>query len=79
MEDSVFKSDSQSHSDLLSWINENRELIVNSKTLNDTSSLEDPRNDMTNKQLARWSAGYNKGDQLIGDNVAFVQWVIDAK
>lgn len=79
LEDSVFKSDSQSHSDLLSWINDNRELIVNSKTLNDISSLEDPREHMTNKKLAKWSAGYNKGDQLIGDNVAFVQWVIDAK
>lgn len=78
-EGSVFKVNNQCYTDLLTWINTNRQLIVNSKTQSDLSSLCDPNGDMTNKQLAQWSAGYNKGDQLIGDTIAFFQWVIDAK
>ena len=76
-EGSVFKTSSQSHTDLLKWVNENREYVVN--TVADLTSFEDPRKDMTNKQFAQWSTGYNKGDQLIGDNIAFFQWVIDAE
>lgn len=78
-EDSVFKTSCQSYTDLLSWMNTNRQTIVNTKTVNDLTSLANPIESMTNKQLAQWSVGYNKGDQLIGDNIAFFQWVIDAK
>ena len=78
-EDSVFKTKCQSYIDLLKWVNVNREYIVNTKTVESTESLEDPQNDMTNQQFAQWSVGYNKGDQLIGDNIAFFQWVIEAE
>lgn len=80
-EDSVFKSTCQEHTELLNWINEsqNREYVVNTNTITNTAKLEDVMKDMTNQQFAQWSTGYNKGDQLIGDNIAFFQWVIDAE
>ena len=73
-EESVFVSECQSHTGLLTWINEHREYIVKANT----GSLKNPSETMTNQEFAQWSAGYNKGDQLIGDNIAFFQWVIDA-
>lgn len=78
-EDSVFQSKCQSHSDLLEWININRGYIVNTNELTNTESLKDPTKDMTNAQLSKWSTGYNKGDQLIGENVAYFQWMIEAE
>ena len=77
-EDSVFKSACLSHTELLEWINTNKGFVVNTKTVNITN-IANPVENMTNQQFAQWSAGYNKGDQLIGDNVAFFQWVIDAQ
>ena len=77
-EDSVFESDCMSHTELLEWINTNRNYVVNTKTV-DTTKIANPIGNMTNKEFAQWSVGYNKGDQLIGDNIAFFQWVIDAK
>lgn len=78
-EDSVFKKTCQEYEELLEWVNDNREYIVNTKIVLDTKSLADPQTDMTNQQFAQWSVGYNKGDQLIGDNIAFFQWVIEAE
>ena len=78
-EGSVFKSECDSHSELLKWVNENREYVVNTNEIPDTASLGNPSESMTNAQFARWSAGYNKGDQLIGENVAFIQWMIEAE
>lgn len=78
-EDSVFKKTCQEHEELLEWVNANREYIVNTKIVLDTKSLADPQTDMTNQEFAQWSVGYNKGDQLIGDNIAFFQWVIEAE
>lgn len=78
-EDSVFKSICQSHEDLMNWINENREKVVNTNIVQDTSMLQNPTEDMTNQQFAQWNTGYNKGDQLIGDNIAFFHWVIEAE
>ena len=77
-EDSVFKSACLSHTELLEWINTNKRFVVNTKTV-DITDIANPVENMTNKQFAQWSAGYNKGDQLIGDNIAFFQWVIDAQ
>ena len=78
-EGSVFKSYCDSHSDLLQWVNDNRGYIVNTNVISDTASLGNPSESMTNAQFARWSTGYNKGDQLIGENVAFIQWIIEAE
>lgn len=79
LEDSVFKSECEDYKDLMDWVNENRGKVVNTKIVQDIGELKNPTEDMTNKQLAQWSAGYNKGDQLIGDNIAFFRWIIDAK
>ena len=76
---SVFKNVCAAHTALLTWINSNRQLIVNTKIVTDYASLENPTVDMSNKGFAKWNMGYNKGDQLIGDNVAFFQWIIDAQ
>lgn len=78
-EDSVFKSECQSHSDLLDWVNINKGYIVNTNEVTDLSVLVSPKEDMTNAQLSQWSTGYNKGDQLIGENVAYFQWIIEAE
>lgn len=77
-EGSVFKSDCDSYNELLRWINDNKQYIVNTKNVN-VYGLESPIGNLTNQQFAKWSNGYNKGDQLIGDNVAFIQWVIEGK
>ena len=78
-EDSVFKKECPEHENLLAWVHGSRQYIVNTNTVKDPTSLADPRKDMTNKEFAQWSVGYNKGDQLIGDNIAFFQWVIEAE
>lgn len=77
-EDCVFMSECKSYFDLLTWVNENREYIVNTLVMN-PDSLEPPSSNMTNTQFAQWSTGYNKGDQLIGENIAFFQWIIEAE
>lgn len=77
-EDSVFMSNCESYSDLLQWVNDNRGCIVNTLTV-DSTLLVPPSDDMTNTQFAQWSTGYNKGDQLIGENIAFFQWIIEAE
>lgn len=78
-EDSVFKKECPEHENLLEWVHTYRQYIVNTNTVKDPTSLADPMKDMTNKEFAQWSVGYNKGDQLIGDNIAFFQWVIEAE
>lgn len=78
-EDSVFKTKCQSYTALLTWVNDNRKYIVNTNTVTKPELLANPMEDMTNQQFAQWSVGYNKGDQLIGDNIAFFQWVIEAE
>lgn len=78
-EDSVFKKDCPEYEDLLEWVNANRKYIVNTNTVTNPTLLANPMEDMTNQQFAQWSVGYNKGDQLIGDNIAFFQWVIEAE
>ena len=64
----------QKNMQVVEWINMNKTFLVNT-----TNNLENPMGNLTNQQFAQWSAGYNKGDQLIGDNIAFFQWVIDAE
>ncbi|MGF0018782.1 hypothetical protein [Sporofaciens sp. SGI.106] len=77
-EDSVFKSECDSHTELLRWMDEKKECVVNTNEI-DTTSLVAPWENMTNKEFAQWSTGYNKGDQLIGENVAYFQWMIEAE
>lgn len=72
--DSVFKTDGTAQKALLSWLNANKGFIVNNP-----EGLDNAGADMSNSDLSRWSAGYNKGDQLIGDTVAFFTWTISAE
>ncbi|MGN1196193.1 MAG: hypothetical protein ACI4TA_01160 [Acetatifactor sp.] len=74
--ESVFKISGSAQSDLLSWINANKGFIVNQSG---SASLEDASTGMSNSGLSQWSAGYNKGDQLIGDTVAYFIWTISAE
>ena len=77
-EDSVFRSSCTGHIALLNWINTNRACVAN-PIQSDINNLADPTKNMTNQQFAKWSVGYNKGDQLIGDNIAFFKWIIEAE
>lgn len=72
--DSVFQTAAQG--DFLSWINNNSGLIV---IQNDVKPLEEVKIGMSNSGLSQWSAGYNRGDQLIGDTVAYFVWTINAE
>lgn len=73
---SVFKTFGSAQENFLSWVNDNRERIVN---LNDSELLEEAGTGMSNAGLSRWSAGYNRADQLIGDTVAYFIWTISAE
>lgn len=72
--DSVFKTYGSAQTALLSWVNTNKGFIVNNP-----EGLDNAGVDMSNSDLSKWSAGYNKGDQLIGDTVAFFTWTISAE
>lgn len=78
-EDSVFKTECSSHQELLNWINTNRSTMVVAAQSEDITEYYDPTKDLSNRQLAQWGAGYNRGDQIIGDNIAFFQWIIEAE
>lgn len=77
---SVFHDDEgSSYVDFLDWVNANRECIVYLQESHGISSLESASAGMSNAGLAEWSAGYNRGDQLIGDSVAYFVWTINAE
>ncbi|MGN0425369.1 MAG: hypothetical protein ACI4FY_08635 [Acetatifactor sp.] len=71
--ESVFQTSGTAQADFLSWINGHKEYIVNHAA---PDSLGDADAGMSNSVLAQWSAGYNHGDQLIGDTVAYFVWTI---
>lgn len=76
-EDSLFPSECEEKSKLITWINLHKNCFVNSKSV-DIGNLGDLSSNMSNKQFSLWNNGYNRGDQLIGNNVAYFEWVIEA-
>lgn len=78
-ENSIFKNECEEYRKLLNWVNENRDCVVNKNIIPDYNTLEDPTNKMSNSGFAKWSYGYNNGDQIIGNNAAFFQWIIEAR
>lgn len=43
-----------------------------------SENLADASAEMSNSDFAKWSNGYNRADQLIGDTVAYFVWTISA-
>lgn len=71
MNDSVFKTSGNPQTDLLKWVNDNKNYIAYTN-----ANLNEVKADMSNSDFSKWSSGYNRGDQLIGDNVAYFIWTI---
>ena len=71
--ESVFKTHGDGQTALISWINEHKEFVVYQ------TSPENAGTDMSNSLLTQWSTGHNRGDQLIGDTVAYFIWRISAE
>ena len=71
---SVFQTSGDAQTELLKWVNRHKDYIAYTN-----ESLSDAKADMTNADFSKWSSGYNRGDQLIGDNVAYFIWTIHAE
>lgn len=68
--DSMFQTEGAG-SDILTWINANKEKIAYTNV-----SLVDAGKNMANSDFSKWSNGYNRADQYIGDRVAYFVWTI---
>lgn len=72
--DSVFKTSGDVQNGFLDWVNAHKQNIAYTN-----ESLSDANADMSNSDFAKWSSGYNRGDQLIGDTIAYFVWTIHAE
>ena len=72
--DSVFKTSGDVQNGFLDWVNAHKQNIAYTN-----DSLNDANADMSNSDFAKWSSGYNRGDQLIGDTIAYFVWTIHAE
>lgn len=72
--DSVFKTSGDVQNGFLDWVNAHKQNIAYTN-----ESLSDAKADMSNSDFAKWSSGYNRGDQLIGDTIAYFVWTIHAE
>lgn len=71
---SVFKTSGEAQNGFLTWVNDNKQNIAYTN-----ESLNDANADMSNSDFSKWSSGYNRGDQLIGDNVAYFIWTVSTE
>lgn len=69
--DSVFRTSGDAQTEFLKWVNHHKDYIAYTN-----DSLNYANADMSNADFSKWSSGYNRGDQLIGDNVAYFIWTI---
>ena len=69
--DSVFVTSGDAQTVFLKWVNQNKQNIAYR-----TEDLRDASVEMSNSDFSKWSSGYNRGDQLIGDTVAYFIWTI---
>lgn len=69
--DSVFATSGEAQDRFLAWVNRHKHNIAYME-----ESLNDANADMSNSDFSKWSSGYNRGDQLIGDNVAYFIWTV---
>lgn len=69
--DSVFKTSGDAQNGFLAWVNDHKENIAYTN-----ESLSNANADMSNSDFSKWSSGYNRGDQLIGDSAAYFVWTI---
>ncbi|MDO4478728.1 MAG: hypothetical protein Q4B73_06805 [Lachnospiraceae bacterium] len=72
--ESVFRSDCEEQRALLTWVNQNKDHIL--VTTGDLPG--DASADMSNADQVKWSSGYNRGDQLIGNTAGYCVWTINA-
>lgn len=72
--DSVFKTSGDAQNRFLTWVNDHKENIAYTN-----GELSPAGPDMSNSDFSKWSAGYNRGDQLIGNTVAYFIWTIRAE
>ena len=72
--DSVFQTSGDAQMGFLKWVNQHKDYIAYTN-----ESLSDAKADMSNSDFAKWSSGYNRGDQLIGDTIAYFVWTIHAE
>ena len=72
--DSVFKTSGDAQTGFLKWVNQHKDYIAYTN-----ESLNDANAGMSNSDFSKWSSGYNRGDQLIGDTVAYFVWTIHAE
>lgn len=70
--ESVFSAKSGDYESILTWIYENKGLMVSGTNLPEQA----PSDTMSNADRAKWNAGYNKADQIIGNTVAYFVWTI---
>ena len=71
--ESVFQTNTVEQSKLITWINQNKDRIIYKKQ---NETFVDADMNMSNADFSKWSNGYNRGDQLIGDKVAYFVWTI---
>lgn len=69
--DSVFQTSGDAQTEFLKWVNLHKQNIAYR-----TEDLSDASAEMSNSDFSKWSSGYNRGDQLIGDTVAYFIWTI---
>lgn len=78
--DSIFKEERIDANDpynmYCKWMNEHQNMIVYKNENQSEISFSQPSSSMTNADFVKWSQGYNKADQLIGDKVAYFVWTI---
>ena len=78
--DSIFKEEKVDANDpynmYCKWMNEHQNMIVFKNKNQSEISFSQPSSSMTNADFVKWSQGYNKADQLIGDKVAYFVWTI---
>lgn len=72
--DSVFQTSGDAQMGFLKWVNQHKDYIAYTN-----ERLSDAKADMSNSDFAKWSSGYNRGDQLIGDTIAYFVWTIHAE
>ena len=69
----MFQTNTVEQSKLITWINQNKDRIIYKKQ---NETFVDADMNMSNADFSKWSNGYNRGDQLIGDKVAYFVWTI---
>lgn len=69
-------SESGNYKTYLNWIDNTKNMFVYNGNNNGDYSKPDPN--MSNSEFSKWSNGYNRADQYIGDRAAYFVWTISS-